>query len=657
MPQDTGVGRPVASAGGGVHEPAIGPAGPFHSGSPAHVATPPGAAVASPPLGATTRLHVEVPHDSGYRSVDLRLVADGEPIYRRAERVHRTAAVDVFEVEVPQVNPTQRYRFQLDGPQGAGWLTARGLLTHDVPDTWDFQLLASPPPPSWVADAALYQIFPDRFARGGASATWPDWAEPAAWDDPVATTRPSSMHQLYGGDLLGILAHLDHLEGLGVDGVYLTPVFPSIQNHRYAASSFAEVDPFLGGDEGLAALSAALHQRGMHLLGDLTLHHSGSTHDWFLAAQADATSVEAGFYLFDEHPDRYRAWQGVPTLPKFDHRDPELRRRLYQGTGSVAARYLAAPFHLDGWRIDAANMAGRQGADDLNALVRTTLAATAREVAGEAYLLAEHCHDATSDLAADGWHGTMDYTGFTRPVWSWLVDPAREVRLLGPPAPVRPTSGRVVAQVMDLVRAQLPWRSVVHSLTMLGSHDTARWGYVAGDRARRHVGLVWLLSFAGVPSLFYGDELGLGADGTTEAVGGPGAPDVVTRAPMPWHRPERWDQETLALTRRLLAVRRGSVALRRGGLRWLHVDDDVLVYLRDHPEERILVALTRDAAAPVDLEVAGLGLASGTTAAPLLDHPGLEVAGGQLRLPAVGGPSGRLWRLPPSGWAPEPAPG
>jgi alpha-glucosidase len=246
----------------------------------------------------------------------------------------------------------------------------------------------------------------------------------------------------------------------------------------------------------------------------------------------------------------------------------------------------------------------------------------------------------------------MDYTGFTRPVWSWLVDPAREVRLLGPPAPVRPTSGRVVAHVMDLVRAQLPWRSVVHSLTMLGSHDTARWAHVAGDRARRHVGLVWLLTFAGVPSLFYGDELGLGADGTTVAAGVPGAPDVVTRAPMPWHRPERWDQATLALTRRLLAVRRDHVALRRGGLRWLHVDDDVLVYLRDHPEERVLVALTRAAADAVALPALPLGLAADAEGAPLLEHGRLRVVGGDLRLPAVGGPSGRIWRLPPTGWAP-----
>lgn len=628
---------------------------PHHGGSPAHVATPQGMAVASPSIGARTALRVEVPRASGFDAVHLRSVEDGEPVYRRARRVHRSRAVDVYEVELIQVSAVQGYRFQLEGPRGDAWLTGRGVVPHDVTDTWDFQLLASPAPPSWVADVALYQIFPDRFERAGASDAWPDWAEPAAWSDPVATERPSSMRQLYGGDLPGIAARLDHLTELGVDGVYLTPVFPSIQNHRYAASSFDEVDPFLGGDEGLRLLAEALHGRGMRLLGDLTLNHSGSTHPWFLAARADAASVEAGFYVFEEHPHRYQAWHGVPTLPKFDHRDPELRRRLYEGPDSIAARYLAAPFHLDGWRIDAANMAGRQGAVDLSSMLRTHLIATCRAVQPEAYVLAEHCHDATMDLRADGWHGTMDYTGFTRPVWSWLVAPERRVRLLGPPAPVRSTPGRTVAHVIDLVRAQLPWRSVVHSMTMLGSHDTARWAHVAGDRQRRHVGLTWLLTFAGVPSLFYGDEIGLGADGTVDAAGTRGAADVVTRVPMPWDRPERWDRATWHHTRRLLAIRRASPALRHGGVRWVHLDDDVLVYLRDHPDERVLVALTRAAAGEVLLDAGVLGLPEGTSAETLLGGDDLSVRTGLVRLPAVEGSSGRLWRLPPSGFAPAPS--
>lgn len=620
---------------------------PHHDGSAAHVATPAAAVVATPALGSATRVGVTVPHAAAIETVVLRSVDDGEPHYRAARRVHRGPAADRWEVDVDQVDPVQRYRFQLDGPHRSGWLTQRGFLEHDVPDTWDFALVAAPPPPPWAADAVLYQIFPDRFARAGASETWPAWSLPAAWGDPVTTRGPTSMRQLYGGDLPGIAQHVDHLIDLGVTGVYLTPVFPAPSNHRYNATSFETVDPFLGGDEALAALARTLHAHGLRLIGDLTLNHSGSAHPWFLAAQADRDAPEAGFYLFTDHPDGYHAWNGVPSLPKLDHRDPELRRRLYEGPGSVAARYLRPPFELDGWRIDAANMAGRLGGTDLSHDLQASLRATLAGSREDAYLLAEHCHDATADLQGTGWHGTMDYSGFTRPVWTWLADPDREVRLLGAPAPLRQRDGATVARTMDLFRGQLPWRSVVHGMNLLGSHDTARWAHVAGDRDRRHVGIVWLLTAAGIPSVFYGDELALGAD-----VGLDGAPDTVTRQPMPWDRPDRWDHDTLALCRRLIGLRRSSVALRRGGTRWVHLEDDVIVFLRAHPDERVLVALTRAAAPAVDLDAAVLEAAG---AQALLDHPGLTAQRARLRLPATDRACGRVWRLAADGTSPPPA--
>ena len=121
---------------------------PHHGGSPTHVATPAGAAAASPPVGAATTLRVEVPHASGYAAVHLRSVEDGEPVYRRARRVQRSGAVDVHEVDLPQVSPAQSYRFQLEGPHGDAWLTGRGLVPHDVTDNGGCRLLAPPPPPT-----------------------------------------------------------------------------------------------------------------------------------------------------------------------------------------------------------------------------------------------------------------------------------------------------------------------------------------------------------------------------------------------------------------------------------------------------------------------------------------------------------------------------
>jgi alpha-glucosidase len=98
--------------------------------------------------------------------------------------------------------------------------------------------------------------------------------------------------QLYGGDLQGIVEHLDHLVDLGVTVLYLTPFFPARSNHRYDASTFDVVDPVLGGDEGLAALLDAAHARGLRVVGDLTTNHTGDAHEWFLAAVADPAAPE-----------------------------------------------------------------------------------------------------------------------------------------------------------------------------------------------------------------------------------------------------------------------------------------------------------------------------------------------------------------------------
>lgn len=162
-----------------------------------------------------------------------------------------------WRADVEVHNPVTRYRFLLDlGSARHRWLTGEGVVAHDPTDVGDFRLSAHDPPPAWAADAVFYQVFPDRFAPSSRRPELPGWALPAAWDDPVIRHGPASMHQLYGGDLVGLRERLDHLTELGVNAVYATPFFPAESNHRYNAASFAEVDPLLGGDEALVALLA-----------------------------------------------------------------------------------------------------------------------------------------------------------------------------------------------------------------------------------------------------------------------------------------------------------------------------------------------------------------------------------------------------------------
>jgi alpha-glucosidase len=347
--------------------------------------------------------------------------------------------------------------------------------------------------------------------------------------------------------------------------VYLTPFFPAGSTHRYDASSFERVDPLLGGDAGLRTLTEAAHARGIRVLGDLTLNHTGVTHEWF--------EHERDFYFFDESlPHGYATWLGVPSLPKLDWRSPGLHARM----GSVIRKWLDAG--LDGWRIDVANMTGRYRDIDRN----HDVARWTRETANGALVVAEHGHDFRSDLDGTGWHGVMNYAGFLRPVWWWLRDDATDEDVFTS-APSPHYDAEELVAVMRRFRSGVPWDAVLNSWTLLDSHDTPRFRHVVGgDPDLVHVGVGLQMTTPGVPMIFQGDELGLG-----------GAWGEDARRPMPWDRPETWDATTLARYRTLASLRRSRPALQRGGIRYAHVSGDTVAYLRETREETLLCVASR----------------------------------------------------------------
>jgi len=598
---------------------------PHHDGSAHHVET------AAPTLGDDVAVWLRVPAAAGVDEVHVRSTPDGEPGFAEAvaDRVDAVTGDTWWRAEVTARNEVTRYRWLVDGPGGPRWVTQSGVVAREVADTHDFRLVTHAPAPAWVTDAVLYQVFPDRFATTGVAARLgvPPPLQIVDWDEPVQGDGPGAMHQLYGGDLPGVEAHLDHLVELGVTGLYLNPIFPAPENHRYCASSFDEVDPLLGGDAALASLSAAAHARGLRLLGDLTANHTGSLHPWFKAAQGSTDAVEHDFYYWQRWPDEYDTWAGVASLPKLNHRSPELRRRLVEGPDSVVGRWLRPPFDLDGWRVDAANMAGRHGRDDLTHELARAVRHTAVALRPDAYVLAEHCHDFSGDLDCGGWHGTMNYTGFTAPVWSWLRDPAVAVSLLGLPTGVPVRGGRANAATVDDVNGLVSWQSRTASLTLLGSHDTTRLATVIADPAMRRIAIGLLLTFPGVPSVLYGDELGMRSEHRAES----------GRRPMRWDR-TTWDLDLLGWWRRLVHLRRDHVALRRGGFRWAWVDEDTWVFVREAAGESVLVAARRSGASAAVLPGAALGLHPGGAPAPsLLDGSDLAAdSAGRVRLPGDG---------------------
>jgi alpha-glucosidase len=548
-------------------------------------------------------LRVHVP-----RSVDsvvLRYVEDGE-----ARGVKATAAGDGWwAARLPLTNPVTNYRWLLSGGDvGHAWLNGVGIVDHDVPDADDFVVTTDAPGPEWHLSSVVYQIFPDRFATTGAGGEPPPWAIRREWNELPTGRGAETPHEWFGGDLPGVEAHLDHIQSLGANLIYLTPIFPAGSTHRYDATTFGRVDPLLGGNAALESLTRAAHARGMHVISDLTPNHTGDEHEWF-------TGGERELYLFDEDGD-YEAWWGIKTLPKLNWLSAELRARMQ----AVARNWLQPPYSLDGWRVDVANMSGRTKQTDVNADVAPTLRAALRP---DSLLVAEHFHDYRPDFR--GWHGVMNYAGFSRPVWTWLRGEL-DLPYFELPVTMPRLDGNASVATMRAFRAGVPWDFTLHSWSILDSHDSPRFRTMAGSEQRQLVGVGVQMTTPGVPMVFAGDELGLEGEWGEDA-----------RRTMPWDAPL---PPLFEHFRRLIALRRSSEALARGGMRYAFVDADVIAYVRETAAERLLCLASRDEHVPVRLPLASLR----TRELETLYGDDAELDGGEAVLPAAG-PSFHVWRL------------
>jgi alpha-glucosidase len=546
---------------------------PHHDGSELHVLARPAE------LGDSAIVRLRVPRAQTADRVVLRYERDGEPRSVEAIVDEQTETDVWWRAEFAVANPVTHYRWLLSGGDtGYLWVNALGCTAHEVADGDDFGITVGTWGPDWHLSSVVYEIFPDRFATSGPLAEAPDWTIHCDWDNLPTGRGRATPRELFGGDLRGIEQHLDHVESVGANVIYLTPFFPAGSTHRYDATTFAHVDPLLGGDDALRSLAAAAHARGIRIVGDITPNHTGDKHEWFQAALR-GQEPERSFYYFDESiHGGYESWLGHRSLPKLDWRSEDLHERF----AGILQRYL--DLGLDGWRVDVANMTGRYRDLDLNHDVAKWM----RTHVDPALLIAEHGHDFRRDLNVRGWHGVMNYSGFLRPLWTWLLrddpHPEQQEQFWGVPVGVPQSDGAAAFTSLRQFRAGVPWETTLHSWNLLDSHDTARFRTIAGTAERHLVGVGLQMTMPGVPMVFAGDEIGL-----------EGAWGEDARRTMPWSKPETWDHAFLGEVRALAALRRSSDALARGGLRYVHVSADAIAFLRETPRERLLVLASRAA--------------------------------------------------------------
>jgi glycosidase len=439
--------------------------------------------------------------------------------------------------------------------------------------------------PEWVRDAVFYQIFPDRFAFSD-RVEKPAHLEP--WDAPPTT------HGFKGGDLLGILEHMDYLEALGVNAIYLNPIFKSTANHRYHTYDYYEVDPILGGNDAFRSLLDAAHERSIRIVLDGVFNHASRgffqfNHilengpkspyiDWFIVNGFPVNAYSA------EGEPNYEAWWNLPGLPKLNTDHPPVREFLM----GVAEHWLQEG--IDGWRLDVPLEIKTPGFWE-------EFRRRCRRVNPQAYILAEIWEQGTEWLQGKHFDAVMNYP-LALACLGFFGGQRLDTSFEPGGFHLRPLTGTTFADRVDQLVASTPWEVTLAQFNLIGSHDTPRFlTLVRGDKRRLRLAVLFQMTFPGPPSVYYGDEIGL-----------EGREDPDCRRSFPWDE-ERWDTSLLDWFRRCIALRRDHASLRRGRFVRLAAGESVYAFGRQLGEEALVAAFNAgEETASIDLPVSELGI-------------------------------------------------
>lgn len=385
--------------------------------------------------------------------------------------------------------------------------------------------------PEWAKSTVWYQIFPERFANGREDLS-PENALPWGSKDP-------DVNDFFGGDLQGMIDKLDYLEDLGVNGVYLTPIFSAPSNHKYDTLDYYSIDPHFGDQKLFRTLVSQLHQRGMRIMLDAVFNHIGSASpQWQDVVKNGAQSRYKNWFHIHSFPvkeDNYDRFAFTPDMPKLNTANPEVQRYLLD-----IALYWIREFDIDGWRLDVAN--------EVDHVFWKTFRQAVSAEKPDVYILGEIWHSAEPWLRGDEFHAVMNYP-FTEPMIEYFADGT---------IPASRMAHRVNAHLMNGMKQV---NEVMFNL--LDSHDTKRLlTRCRHDEKKARALLAFMFAQTGSPCIYYGTEIGL--DGEN---------DPLCRKCMVWEK-EKQNRDMLRFMKRLIALRKQeNTLLTEGSLEWNLLDD------------------------------------------------------------------------------------
>lgn len=483
--------------------------------------------------------------------------------------MEKFASDSLFDYWEALIHPPFRrlaYYFHFKSEEEELWLSEQGF--HAVnptelrqPGHFEYPFLNAIDvfqPPQWAKDAVFYQIFPERFADGDPSNN-PEGALP--WGG-----KPE-WHNFFGGDLQGVIDHLDYLSELGINAIYFTPVFEAPTNHKYDTHNYMKVDPHFGTNDTLKELVAEAHKRGIRVMLDAVFNHAGRTMPQFVdVLEKGADSPYADWFHIREFPlqvqdgvPTYDVFAFVPEMPKLNTENPEVKQYLLQ-----VAQYWIEEVGIDGWRLDVANEVDHQFWREFRQVVKAANP--------DAYILGEIWHDAQAWLQGDQFDAVMNYP-FTNAVLDFIARGTLD--------------GQGFADTVGRLIASHSRQAVEAAFNLLDSHDTARLLTQCGeDKGKMKLAALIQLTYPGTPCIYYGDEIGMTGDN-----------DPGCRKCMIWEESEQ-DRDLFRFYQILIRLRQSYPALRTGRLKfvWVQPGDRAVAFERSDGGETLLIVLNNDAA-------------------------------------------------------------
>ena len=601
-----------------------------------------------PDPGDSVTIRMRVAKDSAKRVV---ILFDSFIVGAQMRKVKSDEFFDYYDASLVCNDDEVMYRFLIECADGnrigfdkCGARVEEGK-TLDFNPAYAFRFIPGFHVPGWSKGAVQYQIFTDRFCNGDPTNDVTDneyyytvghAKHIADWN---ALPTDTDIRAFYGGDLQGIIDKLDYLQDLGIEVLYLNPIFVSPSSHKYDCQDYEHIDPHFGvitddvdhamqmwekhngyapryirrvtsmenlekSDELFAKLCQELHKRGMRIILDGVFNHCGSFNKWmdhegiYLgkagfqpgAFQSIHSPYRSFFHFNDSSNGRspvYEGWWGYSTLPKLNYEgSPELREEIMK----IAEKWLSPPYSIDGWRLDVAADLGHSEAynhDFWQEFRRRVKAANP-----DALIIAEHYGDPAAWLNGKEWDSIMNYDAFMEPVTWFLTgmekhsDSYRDDLY---------QNGGAFFGIMRDKMARLRYPSLMCAMNELSNHDHSRFltrtnrmvgrmttmgSCAAGAGINKGVfreAVVIQMTWPGAPTVYYADEAGQ-----------VGWTDPDNRRTYPWGNE---DQSLIALHRDLIHLRKELPVLADGCLKQLLADYGRIAYARFNEKDRCIVAI------------------------------------------------------------------